>query len=363
MRKRIDIWILVSVLVLFAIGYVLILSASSYSALVDQKDSFYFASRHLKFIFVGLFVILATWSVNYKIYQRGVVISIILFVTISLSILTLLIGKEVNGAIRWIDLGFFTFMPVDTAKIAIIFTLSYTLSKFRPKKNKFFALAIHGLIPFVFMLLTYLQPDTSSTMLLLVLTSAMIFIGYEPIAYLIATGVAVLVPVAFIIKADSYRVSRLDLFYKGLKDITKASDQIKYGVLAVSTGGIFGIGPGRSVFNKLYIPHAHNDLILSTLGEEYGFMGIVVIMAIYLFLIYNMIKIAVSVDNLFGKLISFGVAITFAVQIVINMGTTLGLVPPTGIPLPFLSYGGTNILVLSFMIGVILSVYRMENKE
>ncbi len=363
MKKRIDIWILLSVFILFAIGYVLILSASSYSALVDQKDSFYFANKHLKFLILGAIIIFLTWVVNYKIYENGFIIFLILAITISLSVLTLIIGKRVNGAVRWIDFGYFAFMPVDTAKVAIIFTLSYTLSKFKPKKNKFAALIIHAIVPLIFMFLTYLQPDTSSAVLLFVLTGAIIFVGYEPILYLIISAFAMLVPIVFLILSGAYRVDRLRLFYEGLKDVTKASDQIKYGILAISTGGFFGIGPGRSVFNKLYIPHAHNDLILSTLGEEYGFLGILVVLSIYVFLIVNIIRVSIFSKNVFAKLLSFGVAITFSVQIVINMGTTLGIVPPTGIPLPFLSYGGTNLIVLSFLIGVILSIYRMEIKE
>lgn len=363
MRKRTDIWILLSVLVLFAIGYVLILSASSYSALVEQEDSFFFASRHLKFMLLGVLVMLGAWIVNYKIYENGFIIFLILSVAITLSVLTLIIGSNANGAVRWIEIAGYTFMPIDTAKVAIIFTLSYTLSKFRPKKKKFLALLIHGFIPVLFMFLTYLQPDTSSAMLLFVLTGAMIFIGYEPIAYLIGAAIAMLFPIALLVISGSYRVDRLRSFYEGLQDFTMASEQIKYGILAVSTGGFFGIGPGRSVFNKLYIPHAHNDLILSTLGEEYGFLGIFVVLAIYTFLIFNIIKIAILTKNLFAKLLSFGIAITIAAQIMINMGTTLGIVPPTGIPLPFLSYGGTNFIVLSFLIGVTLSIFRMEIKE
>ncbi len=363
MNKRLDIWILVSVLLLFAMGYVLVLSASSYSALVDQEDSFYFANKHFKFLLISTVIIFLTWAVNYKIYRRGSIIFLILFITILLSILTLIIGDKINGARRWIDFNYFTFMPIDTAKVAIIFSLSYTLSKFKPKKKKFFALAIHFIVPFIFMLLTYLQPDTSSSVLLFVLASAMIFVGYEPIAYLIGSAAALIFPMILVILSGSYRVERLKFFFEGLKDITKAREQIKYGVLAVSSGGLTGIGPGRSIFNKLYIPHAHNDLILSTLGEEYGFLGILVVMSIYIVIIVNIVKIAALSKNEFAKLISFGVAITLAVQIMINMGTTLGIVPPTGIPLPFLSYGGTNMIVLSFLIGVTLSVYRMETRE
>ncbi len=363
MRKRIDIWILLSVLVLFAIGYVLILSASSYSALVEQKDSFFFTSRHLKFVFLGALVMLAAWIINYKIYENGFVIFLILGVAMTLSVLTIMVGIKVNGAVRWIEVGGYTFMPIDTAKVAIIFTLSYTLSKFRPKKKRFLALIIHAIVPVTFMYLTYLQPDTSSAMLLFVLTGAMMFIGFEPVAYLIVSAIAMLFPIVTLIISGSYRVDRIKSFYEGLQDFTKASEQIKYGILAVSTGGFFGVGPGRSIFNKLYIPHAHNDLILSTLGEEYGFVGVFVVLLIYAFLIFNIIKIAILTKNMFAKLLSFGIAITIAAQIMINMGTTLGLVPPTGIPLPFLSYGGTNFIVLSFLIGVTLSIFRMEIKE
>ncbi len=360
MRKRNDVWIFLIVLILFAIGYLLVLSASSYSALNTYNDSFKFSNRHLIYIALSSVTLLIFWIINYRIYDNKYFITCITSIAIFLSIVTLIFGTDVNGAVRWIKIGKFTFMPVETAKIAIIFSLSYTLSRFKPKKNKFLALVAHFLITFIFMLLTYLQPDTSSSIILFMIFVGIMFVGFEPLWYLIVSASVMVVPITLLILSGAYRVGRLESLKNGLQDVTKAADQIKYGILAVSSGGFFGVGVGRSIFNKLYIPHAHNDIIFSTLGEEYGFIGVVVILTLYLILVSNIISVAIQSKNQFSKMLCFGVAVTISMQILINIGTTIGIMPPTGIPLPFVSYGGTNMLVLAMLIGVVLSVYRME---
>lgn len=359
MFKRIDLGIIIPTILLMIIGYIAILSASSYVALKTEGTSFYFANRHMSYIGIGLIVMVLSLAVNFNLYNNKLTFYTSVGLSLIFLLLTLIIGIEKNESLRWVKIGGIEFMPVDLVKVALIFGLSFLLSNFLPKKNKIVAFFIYLIVPLLYMGLVMLQPDFSSALILGFVMGVMVFVGFEPFYYIIIFGLSGLILISPII-FSSYRLKRLKAFFDALTNIDKAQLQIKYGLLAISTGGLIGLGPGRSVFNKLYIPHPHNDMILTTIGEEYGLLGLIVIIFLYFWLLLSLVRLMIHAKTKFAKLLISGVMANLFAQMFVNMGSTLGLIPPTGIPLPFISYGGTNLVVLLFLTGVTLSIYRME---
>ncbi len=360
MFKKMNLGILIPMLLLMVIGWLLVFSSSAYYSISEFNDPYRLISRHSVMLAMGLVVFLLAYVVNYNIYRNKFFILFITLVTLGLMLLTIVAGVEVNGAKRWIVMFGQRFMAVDFAKIAIIFYMSYSLTYFKPNKNYFSALLVHLFVPGVLMLLTILQPDFSSMLILLGVSVSILYLGFEHLKYLLYMGVGFSGVIGAIAVAQPYRLARIYNFIDGLKDIDYAQWQIKHGMIAIASGGIFGVGAGKSTYNKLWIPEPHNDMILSTLGEEFGFFGIIILTALYFVLTLNLIRLTNKLKDKFAKYITFGVTMTLFLQMVINYGNTLGILPPTGIPLPFVSYGGTNIILLSALLGVVMSISRME---
>lgn len=362
MFKKMNWGILIPVLVLLAIGWILVLSSSTYYAMhqFSSYNRFMFVRSHSIYIVLGLVIMFIAYKFNYRIYDNIVLIGLLGFLATILMLMTFMfdIGKEAH---RWIVFGSQTFMPVDVAKIALIFGLSYTLTHFQPKRNKFFALLIHSAFPLLLILITYFQPHFSSVMILSLTYGVLLLMGFSSPAMVVALGSVLGFSLLSASQLLGYRVYRIESFTAGLENIDAASDQVRYSILAIASGGIFGVGPGKSVFNKMYIPEPHNDMILSTLGEEFGLIGNLTVLVLMFILIWNLVRVAYRSRTEFGRLVVLGIACVIFFQMVINMGTTLGLIPPTGVPLPFISYGGTNLVSLLALIGVALNVHEVDS--
>lgn len=362
MIKRLNLGIFLPVVVLISLGWVLILSASSYAQAALNGDQYYIVKQHTQFIGLGTIAMFITYLIPYKYYNKGILVFLLALFAFVLMALVPFIGIRVGGAQRWLGKpGVFTFMPVDIAKIAVIFVLSFTLTHFNAKKRKLINFAIHLFYPMVIIFLTFMQPDFSSLLTIAGLSFAIMFIGFNSTGLMIlAGGIGVLGISAAAFLAD-YRADRIFRFTKGLQDINLANEQIRYGVLAISSGGLFGVGPGRSVFNKRYIPEPHNDMIVTTLGEEYGLLGMVVVISLFFILLFNTFSLAIKVKDPFGRNLAIGIAMTIFIQFTVNVGQTLAILPATGLTLPFISAGGTNLVIMMTLIGVLLNISRMES--
>lgn len=362
MFRKINWGILIPVLILLAIGWILVLSSSTYYAMhqFSSHNRFMFVRSHSIYIALGLIVMFIGYKINYKIYDNILLVGLLAIFSIVLMLMTFMfdIGKEAH---RWIEVGSLTFMPVDIAKIALIFVMAYSLSHFQANKNKIVALMIHSIFPGILLLITYFQPHFSSTMILSLTYGVLLFLGFTSPTLVIGTVAAMAAALGSAAWLMGYRVFRIESFTAGLQNIDDASEQVRYSVLAIASGGIFGIGPGKSVFNKMYIPEPHNDMIMSTLGEEFGLIGNLSVLILMFVLIWNLVRVANRSKTQFGMLVVYGIACIIFFQMVINMGTALGIMPPTGVPLPFISFGGTNILALMVLIGVALNVSEVDS--
>lgn len=360
--RKIHFGILIPVLLLLTIGWLLVFSSSAYFSMARSGDAYFYIRRHSYFIIAGLVLMTGAFFVNYRVYLKPGILIPFVIVTFVLMILTLIVGETVNAARRWIVIAGVQFMPSDIAKVAIILTMSATLSRFLATKRRYIAIGVHLLIPMLLIILTYAQPDFSTTVTLFVISAAMLFVGFDGWAYFIVL-VGTAGGVFYLIAALApYRVSRITTFFAGLTDINEVARQIRYGILAIASGGFLGVGPGESTFNKLYIPEPHNDMIVSTLGEEFGFVGIALVLLLFFILIVNIFRMALDASTLYVRVMTTGIGSLIFTQMVINFGSTLGLVPPTGIGLPFISYGGTNMLVILGLVGILLNIYASESR-
>lgn len=362
MYRRINWGILVPVLLLLGIGLLLVLSSSTYFALYRWGDELRFFKSHIMWIVLGLIFMGVMFSVNYRIYDNFVLIFGMAFLSLILMMMTFMFA-ETKGAQRAIWIGNQSFMPIDFAKVAMVFTLSYTLTHFKANRNKIVALLLQAIFPLLLMAITVFQPNFSSTIILASVFGMMLYMGFNSTPLVIGFGAGLISSLVFIAMIAGYRIDRITRFMKSFRDISSAQTQYRNAGLAIASGGIFGVGPGKSIFNKMYIPEPHNDMIMSTLGEEFGLMGNLVVLVIMFVLIWNIFRVSIRCKDSFGKLLSFGIGFMVFMQMFINMGTTLGLLPPTGVPLPFISYGGTNLIATLGMMGIVLNIHRMDSKS
>lgn len=362
MFKKLNWGIIIPVLLLLAIGWILVLSSSTYYAMhqFSADNRFMFIKSHSIYIALGLVVMFIAYKVKYTIYNNIVLVGLLCGGATMLMLMTFAfdIGKQAH---RWIVIGSMTFMPVDIAKIALVFGMAYSLTHFRANKNKIVALIIQSMFPLLLITITLFQPHFSSVMILSMTFGIMMLVGFNSPFLVVSLAGGMAAALIATVTLGDYRVYRLESFTAGLENIDAASDQVRYSVLAISSGGIFGVGAGKSVFNKMYIPEPQNDMIMSTLGEEFGLIGNLTVLLLMFILIWSLIRVAIRSKTEFGRLVVLGIACIIFFQMTINMMTALGIGPPTGVPLPFISTGGTNLVILLALIGVALNVHEVDS--
>ena len=361
-RGLLDVPFLVLTVLLVLIGVLMMFSASyarAYSA--EGKATYYFA-RQAVFAIVGIGIMLffSTW--NYQIWRS--VSFFILAAAIVFLLLVPLIGIEENGAKRWIYLGFTSFQPSEVAKLGIVLTFASMISYYRERMQSF----REGILPFVVILavvcgLLVLEPHLSAIIIILGVSAAMLFLGGVKLRWF-ALGLGVVgVFVAVYLATKGYAGDRIQAWLHPFEDESDSGYQIVQSLYAIGSGGLMGLGLGRSRQKYLYLPEEHNDYIFPILCEELGFVGAMVVLLLFLLLILRGYWIALHARDRFGMLVVGGLTTLLALQVFLNIGVVTNLLPATGISLPFFSYGGTALLIQLFEMGVILSVSRQNDNK
>lgn len=358
-KRSFDYGIFIVVLFLLAIGVVMVYSASFAFALYYFNDSHYFLIRQVIWAGLGLIVMLIVSKINYKVW--GKLSGIIYFISIVLLILVLIphIGVEKKGAQRWINLGFMEFQPSEIAKLAMIIFFSYKLSKVRDTIKSFF----NGLLPYLIHIgiiagLILLEPHMSSTVVVVLIGLIMLFTAGARIWHFILISFPVIGGGVLAIIMEPYRLKRLTAFLDPWSDTQGSGWQIIQSLYAIGSGGLFGLGLGQSRQKYLYIPEPHNDFIFSILAEEMGYVGVLVVLILFLFFIWRGFKIAMQVPDTFGSLLATGITSLIGLQVLINIAVVTSSMPVTGVPLPFFSYGGSSLLLLMAGVGILLNISR-----
>ncbi len=340
---------------LLLLGLVIVMSASSaYSEF--KFDSFYhlFNSHLFKVIFgFGLMVVFS--FIPYEIYKEYSKPAIIL--TTIILFLTLFLAPVVKGAGRWISLGFFSFQPADVAKLVLIIHLAALLESKRniisDFKNGFIYLfiwvvAICGLI--------LVQPNISNAVLLAFMSIVLLYVGGAKLTHILASSFGCLLAGGTGAMLFTHSRERIFTFIHSLNSGGDINLQVKQALLGLGSGGIFGVGIGHGQQSNLFLPESYGDFIFAVMGEELGFIGSVVIVSSFLALFLAGIVIAKKTKDRFGQLLAFGISFSIILYAFINIAVSAGLLPTTGLPLPFISYGGTSMTFLCISVGILINI-------
>lgn len=354
---KIDAWLLISVLALLCVGNVMVYSASSYAAARYQGDASYYFQRELMWTILGLIAMLVTMRVDYRQWRR---ISLVgMLIILPLLVIVLKFGVNVYGASRWIAVGsFFSFEPSELTKLVLALYIADWLAR----KGKQVSTFLYGLAPFVILVgivlgLVLLENDLGSAIIIAGFATAMFFTaGANIMQFLLAIACGGLI---FLKEAlSSYRYYRVADFLHPFKDIMGINLQLYQALLALGSGGWFGLGLGASRQKTGYLPFPYTDSIFPVIGEELGFIGCALIVILFLFLAFRGFRLARRTPDLYGALLATGITTWLILQAMINIGANTGTIPYTGVPLPFISFGGSSLVVSLAAVGVLLNISR-----
>lgn len=358
--NKMDRILLIIVTLLILIGLAVLYSASTVTSYKNfDNTSYYFVHQLLYGALIGAGALYLCSRIDYHVWQK----LIPLFVVISLVLLMLVkvpgIGFAANGATRWIDLGFVTFQPAEIAKLAIILYTAGWLAKQQTKIKDFY----YGLFPALVIIglfagLIIWQPDMGTMMSLVVTAMIMLFAGGMQLRYFFMVGGFGLAALALLIKLEPYRARRITTFLNPSFDPQGIGYQINQALIAIGSGGLWGYGYGLSRQKHNYLPEAIGDSIFAIMSEELGLIRVLVVIGLFIALALRGFQIAMRAPDLFGKLLAVGIVSTITVQVCINIAAISGLLPLTGIPLPFFSYGSTAMIIMLAEIGILLNISK-----
>jgi cell division protein FtsW len=271
------------------------------------------------------------------------------------------IGYKAGGAFRWIRIGSYTFQPAELARMALIFFLAYSLCKKRERLKKIsIGFLPHILVLAIFSVLLHFQPDFGTIIIFCVITWTMMFIAGVPCFHLATPLILVIPLLGYVMIEAPYRLERVLTFYDPWRFAADGGYQVIHSLMAFGSGGLLGAGIGQGYQKLFYLPESHTDFIFSVIGEEVGLVGVVCIIAMYVWIIWRGLIIARTTENIYGSMIAAGITASFAIQVCINMGVAMGLLPTKGLTLPFLSYGGTSLLINMAAAGVLMNIGELK---
>ena len=357
-KKSSDFTLIFIVTLLVIFGIIMVFSSSYYYALAKKGDAYYFLKRDLIWAVVGFASMFVASYVNYRIYRKVAPVLFVASIVLLLLVFTPL-GIEINYAKRWIGAGPVTIMPGEIAKICVIIFCAWFLSK-NPEKIKSF---IKGVFPLLLIIITYftliiLQPNLSTAVTISMIIVVMMFVTGMKITHLFGLFITGVLGVIGMIFLEPYRMQRLTSFFDPFSDPMGSGYQVIQSLLALGSGGLFGVGLGRSIQKTLYLPEPQNDFIFAIIGEEVGFIGSAALIICFMVLIWRGIHISINAPDLFGTLLGSGITAMIAIQVIINIAVATSSMPPTGITLPFISWGGNSLVLFMGSMGILLNISK-----
>ena len=352
--SKLDLLLLGAVLTLLSIGTVEMFSAGAMEGLRKHGDVYFYLRRHLIFIGIGLSAVYVGFLFPLGLLERAtyplLVFSVLLLVAV------LIFGREINGARRWFWIGPLSFQPVEVAKLALVCYLSHSLHK-KADKVRLFTIGFvpHLLVTGLIMALLLKQPDLGSVLLLGGVTLSLLFVAGAKASYLLLSVLAA-APVAYLIIVGTWRIQRLLAYLNPEAFRDGAAYQIIQSRIAFGSGGTFGVGLGQGRQTLGYMPEAHSDFIMASLGEELGFVGFALVLTLFATIAWRGCRAALRGNTPFAALLAFGLTISLCYQGIFNVSAVLGLVPSKGITMPFMSYGGTSLVMSLFFVGLLLNI-------
>ncbi len=357
-----DFPLLIAVIGLMVFGWVMVYSASALLAENRYGDQYFFFKKQMFYSILGLIGFLVSSNIPIQVWQRSS--RIIYWVSVVSLVLVLFIGREVGGAQRWIKLGPLNFQPSELAKLGIIFIVADFMDRRQSRLTDFKKGVLPLIIQFAIPIsLILLEPDLGTPVLLSLVVAAMLVIGGAKLKHLLVLAAGAIPLLIMGLFQFRYRVLRLFAYLDPWADPKGKGYQLVQSLLAMGAGGIWGRGLGHSKVKISSLPDPHTDFVFSVLGEELGLIGTIVCASLFFFLCFRGLKIAQNANTCFGRLIATGISLVIGMQALINMGVASGLFPTKGMPLPFVSVGGSSLIIILMSFGIISSIARQSRNS
>jgi len=352
-----DVWLFAVAIVLLSTGVVMVYSASAIVAADRFRDPYFFLKRQVFWAALGCGALWLALRTDYRRLEKLVLPLLALSVVLLIFVLIPGLGVSVNGSRRWLRLGPLSFQPAELAKLALVVYLAAFLARRRDdmhdlQRGFLPPLAVGGVLAS----LVLLQPDLGNAVTLLVLTVGLLFLAGARVSWLGMLTIPAVPLAALAVWMAPYRMRRVFAFLDPWQDPRGSGFQIIQSWLAFGSGGVFGRGIGESKQKLFYLPEAHTDFIFAIVGEELGFLGASVVVLLFAALIWRGLRIGLRASEPFGAYLALGITVLVATQTLVNLGVVTGMLPTKGLPLPFLSFGGSALLVTMLATGVLLNI-------
>jgi len=354
-----DTWLFVAVTCLVAIGLVMIFSASSAQAYADHKDTAYYVKRQAIYLLIGLIGAYGAYRVDYRKLRAFAPYALLLCIVGLLTVFVPHVGQTVAGARRWIGAGSISLQPSEFAKLGLVVYLAAALAG---RGDRITSLT-RGLAPlcvpvFLTAMLVLIEPDIGTSSLIIFTAFAMFFAAGARFEHLLMVIAVTVPPAAIAIMSSPYKRARIFAFLHPFKDAQNTGFHMVQSLLALGSGGLFGLGLGESRAKFFYLPEQYTDFIFSVLGEELGLIGTVTVLILFGTLAYRSIRIAIAAPDKFGFFLATGCASMIVIQAFVNIAVVTSSWPVTGVPLPFISFGGSSLIVSLIAVALIINVGR-----
>ena len=348
--------LLVITFILVIVGIIFMADASAPKAIKDFGDKYYFVRQQLLWLGVGLVLMVFTSVINYKIWEKWAVIIFFFSLFSLVAVLIPGIGVSLLGARRWINIFGVSFQPSEFAKLALAIYLAKVAAKGKRLSAFFLPLIAVSII-------TMLQPDLGTTIIIVAIAMIQIFISGINLLYMFGAVIFLGISAMVLILTSDYRRDRLFTYLEQTTDPLGKGYHIRQILYALGSGGFLGVGLGQSMQKHLFLPETATDSIFAVIAEEIGFLGASFFIFLFVFLIFRIMKISKGAPDVFGKVLAMGISGWFGAQIILNVSSMVVLVPLTGIPLPFISYGGSAIVSNLIAIGVLLNISKKSHEK
>lgn len=358
MKTEFDSVIFYTTMLLVFIGIIMVFSASFVQSSFKHHDAYYFLKRNVIYAILGFICMMTISNIDYRFWKKNAKSIGIIAVILLVLVLTPL-GIKANGARRWLGVGAFTIQPAEIAKFATII-ITAKLIEMRYDKIKSLTKGVLPLIvvPGLFFALIMLQPNMSTAGTIILVTFVMIFVAGMDMKFVVVmfgSGVALFLALAL---TSAYRLKRILSFLDPFQDPLGAGYQVIQGLYALGSGGLFGMGLGKSQQKWFYIPEPQNDFIFAIIGEELGLVGCTVVIMLFVILVYRCIRIALKSSNIFACMVVIGIGAQIGIQAALNVAVATSSMPVTGVALPFISYGGTSLIIFMSAVGIVLNISK-----
>lgn len=357
-RSKIDRQLFFLAIAMTILGLIAVADVSSPQALSTFKDPFYFVKQQAKWALAGMVALIVTMNIPYSYWKKLAPYFYVATLVCLVLVLTPMFGSKVLGARRWLNLGVVSFQPSELVKLSLAMMMAWLADR----NAKFFHYVwAMGMVIF----LVLLQPDLGTTIVISAIGFTQLFVAGAHLLYFGGLGILGILSTIVLILTSSYRRERLTSFLSSSDDPLGASYHIRQILIALGSGGLFGVGIGQSRQKHLFLPETATDSVFAIIAEEIGFVGSLLIMILLFYFVFRAFRVASKSPDTFSHILATGIAIWIGGQIFLNISSMVALTPLTGIPLPFFSYGGSSLTMILFSVGILLNIskYTLDEKK